>query len=111
MWVPLLWVPKDLTGDQPKIKIFKYFIMEGLGSAIRFMSETVLVCEECHVPASNFMLYFWMPEWRDDFDPFDTNSNRDQVWIKTYTIYLPASATGRHQAMVGKVMITKANAL
>ena len=45
---------------------------------------------------SEFVLYLWMTEWCDDFDPFGTKSNRNQVWIKTYTICPPASATGGH---------------
>jgi hypothetical protein len=38
-----------------------------------------------------FVLYIWLKEWRDDFDPSHTKSSRGQVWIDTYTIGEPAS--------------------
>ena len=35
-------------------------------------------------------IYLYCLEWRDDFDPFGTKNNRNQVWIHTYTISPPA---------------------
>ena len=33
-----------------------------------------------------YIMYLWLKEWRDDFDPNNTKSSRNQVWINTYTI-------------------------
>ena len=35
------------------------------------------------------ILYLFMKEWSDDFDPSHTKSNRAQAWMKTYTISAP----------------------
>jgi hypothetical protein len=40
---------------------------------------------------AGFVLYVWIKEWRDDFDPSHTKSSRGQVWIDTYTIGEPTS--------------------
>ena len=34
----------------------------------------------------DFVLYLWLKEWRDDFDPSHTKSNRAQVHMTTYTV-------------------------
>jgi hypothetical protein len=39
------------------------------------------------------VLYLFMKEWSDDFDPSHTKSNRAQVWIKTFTISPPTRKT------------------
>ena len=36
-----------------------------------------------------FVLYLWIREWSDDFDPSHTKSNRAQVWLKTFTVCPP----------------------
>ena len=41
----------------------------------------------------SFILYIWIREWSDDFDPSHTKSNRCQVWLKTFTFCPPASST------------------
>lgn len=38
------------------------------------------------------ILYLWLKEWRDDFDPNNTKSSRNQVWIDTYTVCPPNTA-------------------
>ena len=35
---------------------------------------------------NEFTLYLWMKEWRDDFDPSHTKSNRAQIHMSTFTI-------------------------
>jgi hypothetical protein len=38
-----------------------------------------------------FIMYLWLKEWRDAFDPNSTKSSRNQVWINTaFTICPPA---------------------
>lgn len=37
----------------------------------------------------DFVLYLWLKEWRDDFDPNNTKKSRNQVWIYTNTICPP----------------------
>ena len=37
----------------------------------------------------SFVLFLWISEWRDDFDPNNTKSSRNQVWVNTYTICPP----------------------
>ena len=32
------------------------------------------------------VLFLWIKEWSDGFDPQHTKSNRNHVWMKTYTI-------------------------
>ena len=39
--------------------------------------------------SSEFVRLLWIHEWADDFDPSHTKSNRQQTWIKTYTICPP----------------------
>ena len=36
-----------------------------------------------------FVLYLWIKTWRDDFDPNNTKSSRNQVWLMTNTICAP----------------------
>ena len=36
-----------------------------------------------------YVLYLWLREWRDDFDPNNTKASRNQVWINTNTICPP----------------------
>jgi hypothetical protein len=44
-----------------------------------------------------FTLYLWLTEWRDDFDPNNTKSSRNQVWINTFTICPPPKeSTGKN---------------
>ena len=31
-------------------------------------------------------LHLWLREWRDDFDPNNTKSSRNQVWVNTFTL-------------------------
>jgi hypothetical protein len=40
------------------------------------------------------VLYLFMKEWSDDFDPSHTKSNRAQVWMKTFTISPPTQKKG-----------------
>ena len=35
------------------------------------------------------VMYLWLKEWRDTFDPNNTKSSRNQVWINTFTISPP----------------------
>jgi len=42
-----------------------------------------------NIDNNEFTLYLWLKEWRDDFDPNNTKSSRNQVWINTYTICPP----------------------
>ena len=41
------------------------------------------------VSPPKFILFLWITEWRDDFDPNNTKSSRNQVWVHTYTICPP----------------------
>ena len=45
-----------------------------------------------------FIMYLWLREWRDDFDPNNTKSSRNQVWCNTFTICPPTleEHNGRH---------------
>lgn len=36
-----------------------------------------------------YIMYLWLKEWRDGFDPNTTKSSRNQVWINTFTISPP----------------------
>ena len=36
-----------------------------------------------------YVLYLWIREWRDDFDPNGTKQARNQVWMNTYTCCPP----------------------
>jgi hypothetical protein len=38
------------------------------------------------------IMYLWLKEWRDAFDPNSTKSSRNQVWIQTFTICPPENA-------------------
>jgi hypothetical protein len=48
--------------------------------------------------------YLYCKEWSDDFDPSHSKDNRNQVWMKTYTICPPMESsqpdTGRHTAVI-----------
>ena len=43
--------------------------------------------------SDQFTLYLWLREWRDDFDPNNTKSSRNQVWCNTYTLCPPHQST------------------
>jgi hypothetical protein len=43
------------------------------------------------------ILYLFMKEWSDDFDPSHTKSNRAQAWMKTFTISPPTSRENKTQ--------------
>jgi hypothetical protein len=62
--------------------------------------------EEETISGGHSILYLWIKEWRDDFDPNSTKSSRNQVWINTYTICPPSNEKkGRNtyfMAMSGK---------
>ena len=45
----------------------------------------------------NDVMYLWIKEWSDGFDPSHTKSNRSQVWMKTYTICPPHNGTNKEQ--------------
>jgi hypothetical protein len=48
--------------------------------------------------------YLYCKEWSDDFDPSHSKDNRNQVWMKTYTICPPTESTrpdrGQHTAVI-----------
>ena len=47
---------------------------------------------ELNKPSTDeYTIYLWVREWRDDFDPNNTKSSRNQVWCNTYTISPPTS--------------------
>ena len=37
-------------------------------------------------PHNQCVFNLWLREWRDDFDPNNTKSSRNQVWVNTFTI-------------------------
>jgi hypothetical protein len=41
-----------------------------------------------------FIMYLWLKEWRDGFDPNTTKTSRNQVWINTFTISPPETDKG-----------------
>lgn len=38
---------------------------------------------------TEFTMYLWLKEWRDDFDPNNIKSSRNNVWLNTFTICPP----------------------
>ena len=52
-------------------------------------AKTLLVDMRRNEEPSEFTMYLWIREWRDDFDPNNTKSSRNQVWCNTYTICPP----------------------
>lgn len=46
---------------------------------------------EEELPGTDSIVYLWLKEWRDDFDPNNTKASRNQVWINTYTICPPTT--------------------
>ena len=48
--------------------------------------------------------YLYCKEWSDDFDPSHSKDNRNQVWMKTYTICPPTDSAkpdrGQHTAVI-----------
>ena len=53
--------------------------------------------------SDSFILYLWIREWRDDFDPNNTKASRNQVWCNTYTVSPPTSGNfnGSHTYYMG----------
>ena len=49
----------------------------------------ILSMELHHESDKDDILYLFMKEWSDDFDPSHTKSNRAQAWMKTFTISPP----------------------
>ena len=39
----------------------------------------------------HYQVLLWMREWRDDFDPNNTKSSRNQAWCNTYSICPPSN--------------------
>lgn len=44
-----------------------------------------------------YIVYLWLKEWRDAFDPNNTKASRNQVWMSTFTISPPETdRTGKN---------------
>ena len=60
-------------------------------SSTKAAHDLYLELKEESTSIGEFILYIWMREWSDDFDPSHTKSNRCQVWLKTFTFCPPAT--------------------
>ena len=40
--------------------------------------------------SNEFIIVVTLREWSDDFDPHNTKSHRNQVWMKTFTVAPPS---------------------
>ena len=57
------------------------------------MKEISGVSPNGELTEDEFVIFLWLREWRDDFDPNNTKSSRNQAWCNTYTISPPSDTT------------------
>lgn len=101
-YVSLRDVIADMLGKGTPVDEFGQNDESGLYSArVKFASDDPCISQtkaaqelylELKEVGDDFIMYLWIRSWSDDFDPSHTKSNRNQVWIKTYTICPPRSS-------------------
>ena len=97
-------------GKATEFDQFEFYTTIQLGPHDRVPSVSSTMCanslyitlKECHketdeaqheAQGESFVIYLWLREWRDDFDPNNTKSSRNQVWCNTFTLSPPQQST------------------